>query len=541
MEQTAPPVACAVDTLIWAFGHKASRWGAIGLASEHITSREMRALETNAEYFGVSRLLLMENAGRGLTLELTSRFKPDKTVAVFCGLGGNGGDGFVAARNLLTMGFKVTVVLAGRAKDISDKAALENWTALQFLRDSIAIHEVTDSSMIPDLSADVVVDALLGTGTKGPPRPPVLQLVELINRINAFKVAVDVPTGVDADTGEVLGNAVRANLTVTFHRTKPGLTRATEHVGELVVRDIGLPRQFERLAGPGDALLTTKSRPSESHKGDFGRLLVVGGSETFSGAPTFVAQAALRTGVDLAYVGAPERTAYAISGLSPDLITVKLEGSHVGPDNVAALKSLTESCNAVVIGPGLGLHSDTVQAVRLMVDVVEAAGKPLLLDADGLKAFAGFKRKLKVPLVLTPHAGEFAVLTGRPTPAGLEEKIAEVGRTASELSAVVLLKGAVDIVSDGERVKLNFSGNPGMTVGGTGDVLSGIVGAFLAQGTDPFEAAAAGAFVNGACGDFVFAEKGAHMVASDLLDWIPRVLLDPMSHLKVRRAGAGTG
>jgi NAD(P)H-hydrate epimerase len=191
--------------------------------------------------------------------------------------------------------------------------------------------------------------------------------------------------------------------------------------------------------------------------------------------------------------------------------------------------------DAVALGPGLGLHPETKKAVKMVVDIVEDAGKPLLLDADGLKAFAVFKRKLRVPLVLTPHAGEYAILAGKKPAAELKERAMEVQQAASELKAVILLKGPVDVVSDEARVKLNFTGNPGMTVGGTGDVLSGVVAALLAQKADPFEAAVAGAFINGATGDFVFEEKGAHMVASDLIDWIPLVMNDPMSHLKVQR------
>ena len=500
-----------------------------------ITSREMRALELNAEYFGISRLQLMENAGHDIALEVASRFKPETNVVIFCGLGGNGGDGFVAARHLASMGFKVKVVLAGKTENISSKEAFENWKALQFLKENVFIQEVTDSSLIPDVNADVIVDALLGTGVKGRLKPPILQLVKKINSVNAFRVAVDVPTGIDSDTGEVLGEAVKADITVTFYKPKKGLENTKEYVGELIVKDIGLPKEFESLTGPGDVSLVVKKRPPESHKGDFGRLLVIGGSETFSGAPALVALAALRTGVDLAYVAAPEKTAYTIASMSPDLITVKLEGEHLKPSDIPALKRYLETVNAVVLGPGLGLHTETREAVRLIVEAVEEAGKPLLLDADGLKAFAEFKKSLNMPLVLTPHAGEYALLTGKQLPMNLKERVSDVQRTASELGAVILLKGATDIISDGKRFKLNFTGNPGMTVGGTGDVLSGIVGAFLAQQNDPFDSAVAGAFVNGAAGDFVFEEKGYHMVSTDLLDWIPKVLNEPMSHLKVRR------
>jgi NAD(P)H-hydrate epimerase len=507
-------------------------------AKGSITSREMRALEINAEYFGVSLLQLMENAGRNVALEVSSRFKPDKSVAIFCGLGGNGGDGFVVARHLGSMGFKVTVILAGKGKEIAHKAALENWNALQFLKESVSICEIADSSLIPNVDAEIFVDALLGTGTKGRLKPPILQLVEKINASNAFKVAVDVPTGIDSDTGEVLGDAVKANITVTFHKTKEGIENAKDYVGELIVKDIGLPRELEEYSGPGDVMLITKSRPSESHKGDFGRLLVIGGSETFSGAPTLVALAALRTGVDIAYLAAPTKTAYAISSLSPDLITLKLDGDHLNLGNVPALKTYLKTVDAVVLGPGIGLHSETKGFVKSIVEAVEKVGKPLLLDADGLKAFAEFKRPFKVPLVLTPHAGEYALLTGRKLPEDFKERAYDVQKTAAELSAVILLKGPIDVISDGRRLKFNFTGNPGMTVGGTGDVLSGIVGAFLAQKADPFEAAVAGAFVNGAAGDFVLEERGYHMVATDLIDWIPKVLNDPMSHMKVRKLSA---
>jgi NAD(P)H-hydrate epimerase len=505
------------------------------MQSEYISSRDMRALEVNAEYFGVSLLQLMENAGRNVALEISSRFKKRQKIVIFCGLGGNGGDGFVAARHLSAMGFMVTVVLAGRGKDIAHEAALANWCSLQFLRESIPIYEVTDSSAIPKVEADVVVDALLGTGTKGKLKPPVAQIVDHINAIKAAKVAIDVPTGIDSDTGEVLGNAVKADVTVTFHKAKKGLERAKKYTGELVVRDIGLPMQLETFAGPGDVLLVTKMRPLSAHKGDFGRLLVIGGSEVYSGAPTLVSLAALRTGVDIAYTAAPERTSRDIAAISPDLITVKLDGEHLNLGNLALLKDYLSAVDAVALGPGAGLHSETKAFVKACVEAVEDAGKPLLLDADGLKAFADFKRRLKVPLVLTPHAGEYAILTGKKLPENFEARVSEVQKTASELGAVILLKGQVDVVSDGKRVKLNFAGNPGMTVGGTGDVLSGVVGALLAQKADPFEAAVAGAFVNGAAGDFVASKVGYHMVASDLLDWIPRVLNDPMSHVKVRK------
>src|SRR3989337_432771 len=268
------------------------------MKSNHITSREMRVLEVNAEYFGVTRLQLMENAGRGVSFEIDSRFKKNQKIAIFCGLGGNGGDGCVTARHLLSLGFdNVTVIIAGKGENISHEAALTNWIALQSLRESIKLQEVTDSSNIPLVEADVAVDALLGTGTKGKIKPTILQLIAFINSLNAAKVAVDVPTGIESDTGEVLGNAVRADITVTFHKAKKGLENSKKHVGKLIVRDIGLPPEMEMFAGPGDVLLSAGTRFPNAHKGDSGRLLVIGGSEVFSGAPALVSMA-----------GAPEKT-----------------------------------------------------------------------------------------------------------------------------------------------------------------------------------------------------------------------------------------
>jgi hydroxyethylthiazole kinase-like uncharacterized protein yjeF len=500
-----------------------------------ITSGEMRALEINAQYFGVSLLQLMENAGRSVAQETSSRFLKNKKAAVFCGLGGNGGDGFVAARHLLAADFEVTVVLMGRSCDINHEAAMSNWVILQSIQNKVDLIEVTDSSLIPKVNAGIVIDALLGTGTKGKLKPPITQAVNYINSLTSFKIAVDVPTGIDSDTGELLGAAVKADLTITFHKEKPGLEKAKKYVGDLVVADIGLPKEMERFAGPGDIYLATKHRNPTAHKGDFGRLLVIGGSEVYSGAPTLVSLAAMRTGVDIVYLAAPAKTALAISSMSPDLITIKLEGNNLNPANIETIKPYLTMVDAVVMGPGLGLSPETSKFVKACVEEVEKARKPLLLDADALKAFAKFKRPLKVPLVLTPHVGEYNILTGEVLSENQDERILSIEKTAKKLNAVVLLKGKVDLICNVERAKLNFTGNAGMTVGGTGDVLSGIVGGLMAQNVDVFEAAVAGAFVNGAAGDFVASEIGFHMVATDIIDWIPQVFENPMSHLKVRK------
>jgi hydroxyethylthiazole kinase-like uncharacterized protein yjeF len=496
----------------------------------------MRSVEINAEYFGISLLQLMENAGHAVAEEIKSRFDNKQRVVIFSGIGGNGGDGFVIARHLLAMGFcRLAVVLVGRGKDSTHEAAKVNYNILSNLGDSIPVVETMEIDDLQNIEIDVAVDALLGTGTKGKLRSPIINFVKLINSLNAARVSVDVPTGIDSDSGDVLGDAVKADLTVTFYKPKKGLELASEYTGEVVTCQIGLPSDMETFVGPGDVMLVLTNRKSSAHKGDFGRVLFVGGSEVFSGAPALMSMAALRTGVDIAYTAAPEAVAHDISSMSPNLITLKLDGKHLNPENLDVLREYIAAVDAVVLGPGAGLHSETKVFVRECIKVVEEFSKPLLLDADGLKAFAEVKRKLSVPLILTPHAGEFFILTGEKLPDDLSSRVNKVLRAAGDLNATILLKGPVDIISNGEKIKLNFSGNPGMTVGGTGDVLTGVVGAFLAQGINAFEAAVAGAFVNGAAGDLACSQFGYHLVATDLLDFLPQILNDPMSHVKVRR------
>jgi len=499
-----------------------------------VTSREMRALELNCEYLGVSTLQLMENAGRAVAQEVAARFPTRSRVVVYAGTGRNGGDGMVAARHLASQDFHVLFQLIGREADIKEDIVLQNWTTVNRMISSVELKIVSDSSMIEPCESNVILDAMLGTGARGTLRPPVLQAVKAVNDSKGFRLAVDVPSGLDSDTGETLGDVVRANLTVTFHRIKSGFANAKEYLGEVKVVDIGVPPEAELHAGPGDVEITKKSRPSGSHKGDFGRLLVVGGSETYAGAPSYVALAALRTGVDLAFVAAPTKIAYAISSISPDLITLKLTGDHFNPSNLPQIRSALEKSTAVVIGPGLGNHKETLEAVRKLFELVHELKKPTLIDADAIGVYGASKTRFDTPLVLTPHPGEFEELTGQKPRMELMEKIEDVKKAARDKRATILLKGTVDVISDGDRVKLNYTGNPGMTVGGTGDVLAGIVGALLSQGYAPMEASSSGAFVNGAAGDIVRCEKGFHMVASDLINHIQTVFEKPMIHRDFR-------
>jgi len=496
-----------------------------------LSAVELMILDRNSEYLGVSTLQLMENAGRSVADEVAARFGTGSSVLFYGATGRNGGDGMVAARHLAGRGFKVTYRLVGDEASIADHSARQNWLALKAMVTSVKIEHCRDSADLVISNADVIVDALLGTGVRGKLRQPILRAVQTINASQGYKVAIDVPTGIDSDSGEVLGDAVRANLTVTLHAPKTGMVKARKYCGEVKIVDIGIPVEAGEFAGPGDVEAAVRRRDPEAHKGEFGRLLVIGGSEVFTGAPTLVALAAYRTGTDLVFVASPQRTAEAISSISPNLITVKLAGNHLTPKHLLILREQVERASAIAIGPGLGVNKQTAKAVQRIVALAYQFGTPVLLDADGLKAFGVVRRKIfTASTVITPHGGEFQMISGRAPSQDLKTRSDQVREFASKSGAIVLLKGHTDVISDGDHVKLNGTGNPGMTVGGTGDVLSGIVAGLMAQRVDPYRAAVAGAFINGAAGDLAAEKLGYHLTPTDLLDLIPKVMSDPMCH-----------
>ncbi len=498
--------------------------------SEALTAEEMFALESNAEYLGISLLQLMECAGKAVADKVAEKAK-EKVCTVFAGAGRNGGDGMVASRYLASKGFKVYFYLIGVEEKIVDENVRLNWSILKRLKNSVEINIISDSNLIPSkVPSKIVVDAMLGIGVKGKLKPPILDAVKTLNKLNCFIVSIDTPTGLDASTGEVLGEAVKASLTVTFHKPKIGLLKAKEYTGEIYVADIGIPLEAEIYTGPGDVKKVVKPRPSSAHKGSFGRLLIIGGSKTFTGAPALAGLAALRVGVDLVYIAAPEKTARIIASYSPNLITIKLEGEFLNPKNLDELKPYLDKATAIVVGPGLETRSETFKTVFEILKIAEEKFLPVLLDADGVKAYSQFKDKVKGKLVLTPHRGEYKMLSNIDLTGILEDDGKQVMDTAKKLGCTLIVKGPVDIVSDGFKVKFNWTGNPGMTVGGTGDILAGIVGGFLAQGVAPYEAAVAGIFVNGAAGDLAVNERGYHIVPTDLLDKIPTILENPRIH-----------
>ncbi len=486
----------------------------------------MQAAELNSEFLGVSHLQLMEVVGAGIAREVAgrARSKSNPRVDVVAGTGKNGGDGLAVARHIASMGFRVRVILVGRPKDVEDPAAKQQLASILQMKDSVEFQTIQDSSQLKPLETDYIIDALLGTGVMGELRQPLLGAVRMINKSKGFKVAVDLPSGLDADTGEAHGEAVKADLTITLHKKKKGLTKASSYTGELILLPIGIPPEAETYSGPGDFKTLWKPRSPSSHKGDFGRLVIIGGSENFTGAPAFSALAATKCGTDLVYVASPEKTAETVASYSPDLITIRLSGDHLKPGAIAELDRWLKISDALVLGPGIGLHEDTAEFVWKVISMAESLNKSLVLDADALKIFGRKKRKLKTQTVMTPHAGEFAAIAQRKPPDSLELKMEAAVQLAREVNATILLKGPTDIITDGKRTKLNRTGNPYMTVGGTGDVLTGIVGAFLAQHVEPFRASVTGAFLNGLAGDMLMAENGPAISSSHLVEYVPRAM-----------------
>lgn len=484
---------------------------------------DMMVVDANAEAMGIPKSSLMENAGKCIANKIFEISKPCK-VAIFAGTGGNGGDGFVAARYLLNKGFEVDIYLLGHSSRIKSPESLKNWEVLQGINiemNSIKIYQIEDSSQLQPTDADIMVDAILGTGTKGRLREPVSSAVDIINSSGANVVAVDIPTGLDSHTGRVVQKAVKADFTVTFHREKTGLKKAeTEYVGRVQVCDIGIPMDVELFTGPGD-LLRLNKREKSSHKRQNGSVLVVGGSRDYSGAPALAAISSLRSGVDLSVVACPKRVVSSIRSYSPDLIVKGLSNNYINFDDTSKILELSEDADVMVIGCGIGREEETGLALNEMIEKIQM---PIVIDADALKILdLDLIREYKNQMVLTPHKAEFKDFFGIDVPEKLSQKIDVVLKVSRESGFTVLLKGVVDVISNGDSVKLNSTGNPGMTVGGTGDVLAGLVGGLMAQGHEAFEAAYLGSYINGAAGDLAREDHGYNFIASDILKYIPRV------------------
>lgn len=485
----------------------------------------MMVTDANAEALGIPRSSLMENAGRCLAYRIFHISKPCK-VAIFAGNGGNGGDGFVAARYLLNKGFSVHVFLLTPPSQIKSKESKANWEVLQKISrelNPLKIKIVRDSSDLELTDAEIIIDALLGTGVEGKLREPISTAVDVINNSKGIKVAVDVPSGFDPLTGKVFDKSVKADVTVTFHREKSGFKAVKkEYIGEVHVCDIGIPREAEIFTGPGD-FLRLKKRGSVSHKGQNGRVVIVGGSRDYSGAPAIAALSALKSGVDLAVVACPDVVSSSIRSYSPDLIVKSLPDDFITPKDVDNILELSENADSLVIGCGMGREDETAVALNYLIKMVD---KPVVIDADALKLLdLGLIKKSAAEIVLTPHAAEFKSLFGIDVQENFEQKMKTISRASKSCGAAVILKGKLDVIAGNDKIKLNSTGNPGMTVGGTGDCLAGIIGGLMAQGHDTFEAAFLGAYVNGKAGDLAAEDYGYNFTATDLLNYIPKAFL----------------
>lgn len=496
-----------------------------------LSTSDMRVLELNTEYLGISLGILMENAGREVARVIQQEPQFDrKNIGIFCGTGGNGGDGFVAARHLKEAGANIEVYLIGTPERITQSHTFDNWTILQNLSTipTHVIHSESDVKRIDVKRFDIIVDALLGFGLTSKVREPILTAIKRINKSTAVKYSIDVPSGIDSDSGKPLGSAVKAQHTITMHAPKQGLLMNPELVGTLHIASIGIPDESNHIAGTGDLWLFNRPRGKQSHKGDFGRILIIGGSNVFSGAPALAGMAALRTGADLVSVLAPDPVAPAIRSYSPNLMVTSTGTQLLEPGCLDTALDLAMKNDVVALGPGLGLTTETTTAVNEIIEGLESLGKPLVIDADGLKALSKTTQQFDPGrTILTPHWGELQILLGKQCKLtlDLDERLG-YARTASEkYSAVVLLKGPIDVIADPDgRFKFNRTGHPAMTVGGTGDVLTGIVASLLAQRQGAFYAAAAAAFVSGLAGESA-AQRLGRIVATDCIEEIPHVMM----------------
>jgi NAD(P)H-hydrate epimerase len=509
------------------------------------TAQQIKNIDRRAiREFGIPGPVLMENAASAIASEM-ERFLDGLEgvkVGILCGKGNNGGDGLALARRLRVRGIPVRVALLAPFASLAGEAKL-----------NLSILRKTDVEILPNATpraiaeiidwSDVLVDALLGVGISSLIKGTYAVAVELMNMAGRPVVAVDIPTGINADTGEVMGSAVRADLTVTMVLPKRGLVLdpGASFAGQVKVADIGIPPEvIEKEAirvtmlGRGLAWGLMSERDRDAHKGDFGHLLVIAGSQGKTGAAVMAARGALRTGCGLASVATPISLVPIIQQQLVEAMCVPAGESidaTLGIGSEEELLKASGKMQACVIGPGLSTHYETVQVVK---NIVQRINVPVVIDADALNALAGSAEilaKIKAPVVVTPHPGEMARLLGITVYDVQSDRIGSAQGLAEEYDITVVLKGAGTVIAtpDGD-VFINATGNPGMATGGTGDVLTGMIGSLLAQGYGPTQAACLAVYLHGLAGDLAAAEKGeAGMIAGDLIEKIPEAIKQTMA------------
>jgi NAD(P)H-hydrate epimerase len=486
-----------------------------------LTAAETRTAEAEAERRGLPASILMENAGTAVAEAAIELGGSRARFLVVAGPGNNGGDGYVAARRLHAVGCQVQVWRVGDPARLKGDAA-RNHAAVE--QAGVPIH--SSAAAIPLRPGDLVIDALFGTGLARAPDGEAADAIRAMLRWHAEGVrvlAVDLPSGLSSDTGRAFDPCVAADRTVTFGARKLGLALepGATLAGEVNVVDIGLAELAPStwLLEPSDGPRWLPPRRSDTNKGTYGHLLVVAGSRGRSGAAALAGLAALRSGVGLCTVATPADALSDVQGHAPELMGVALPASAVlGPTHLDVLLSAAEGKDALVVGPGIPRGPETHV---LLAELLARLDVPVLLDADGLNAIAGHPEILdrsRAAVVLTPHPGEMSRLTGKTVGEVQAQRIATATTFARSHRVVVVLKGARTVVADpAGPVRVNPTGNPGMATGGTGDVLSGMVGAFLAQGLSPVDAASVGVLAHGLAGDAAARRWGRlGLIASDL-------------------------
>jgi hydroxyethylthiazole kinase-like uncharacterized protein yjeF len=510
-----------------------------------LNAKQMREADRRAlEDIGIPSMVLMENAGRQVVATLDSSFAdlPGMRVAVLCGRGNNGGDGFVVARTLIERSIDVGVYLVGQGTDVKGDARLN----LEILsRLGVDVVEIRDAAAwelhgTDVLGSDLIVDALFGTGLNAPLSGLTETIVEDLNSGARPIVAIDLPSGLSADGPDVIGPALHATMTVTLGAPKVPLVLppAEAFAGNLVIADIGIPRAvIDQVEGPWLEILTKESmrplvepRAQDSHKGDYGRVLIVGGSRGRTGAAYLAAMAALRSGAGLVTIATPASCLPIVAALGAEFMTEPLEETPEGAIAFEALDRVLEfGADIIAVGPGLGRLPSTAAFVQ---GLIERAGVPLVIDADALNAFAGEADRLVgrdgVDLVITPHPGEMARLVGL-SAEDVQKHRLEIARDFSASHRVlVVLKGHRTIIAtpDGKAF-INLTGNPGMATAGSGDVLTGMIAAWSGQLLDAEIACKLAVYLHGLAGDLAEADEGEiAMIAGDLIDRLGDAVLD---------------
>ena len=508
-----------------------------------LTAAQMQALDQRTIMEAhIPSLTLMERAGLGVAQQLEAAFSPlkNKLITVVCGKGNNGGDGLVVARLLAKKKINVHVILLTKPTELSRDAKVMHGRLVRAAPKG-TIHLSVDTGKLQELLAasDVIVDAIFGVGLSGMVTGFFGEAITAINGARRRVIAVDIPSGLDADTGAILGPTVRADHTVTLGLPKIGLYvgMGIDHAGTVHVVDIGIPQSLVDsiesraiLMTHGAAKASLPLRSPSSHKGTFGHAGLIAGSVGKTGAAAMAAKAALRVGAGLVTVAVPSSVNDTLETKLLEAMTAPMpetKARTLGRSGLDRLLTFIRGRSAVAIGPGLTTHHETVELIQ---ELVKRLDKPSVLDADALNALAGKASLLtecKIPPILTPHPGEMSRLEIDATPESINaDRLGVAGRFARERGVLVVLKGARTVVArpDG-LVAICPTGNPGMATGGTGDVLTGMIVGLLAQGLSPWDAACAGTYLHGLAGDLTAAALSqAAMTAGDLIERIPQAL-----------------